>query len=261
MITSLQNPLLKEMRKLHLAKYRREQGLLLLEGTHIIVSALGVHYPLVNVFCTNKWQLRYPEVWEKLQVCSERAVIVSEEVMKAIATTVNPDGVVASALWKNTPPPPLININSILLLERLQDPGNLGTIIRTAAAANVDGLWLSGDSVDLYNPKVIRAAAGEWFRLPMGVSEDLKALITNYQDQKVQVVATRPVATKTYWEIDFTRPSLILLGNEGAGLSDELISIADEQVTIPLGAGVESLNVAIASALLLFEIKRQKKSF
>jgi TrmH family RNA methyltransferase len=93
--------------------------------------------------------------------------------------------------------------------------------------------------------------------MPMAVSEDLKALVGDFQTRGVQIVATLPLASKTYWEVDFTRPTLILLGNEAAGLSDELSSLASERVKIPLSEGVESLNVAIAAALLLYEARRQ----
>ena len=145
----------------------------------------------------------------------------------------------------------------VLALETVQDPGNLGTIIRTAAAAGASGLWLSEDSVDLDNPKVLRASAGQWFRLKMAVSEDLKATVQQSQQAGMQVVATLPSATLTYWEVDWRKPSLILLGNEGAGLSADLAAMADQQVKIPLSPGVESLNVAIAAALMLYEAQRQ----
>jgi RNA methyltransferase, TrmH family len=176
-------------------------------------------------------------------------------VLSAIATTLHPDGVVATArpLPAILPPFPSLGI----ALQTLQDPGNLGTIIRTAAGAGADGLWLSDDSVDLENPKVLRASAGQWFRLPMAVV-DLQAEIRQFQRQGVQVVATLPTAELTYWEADLTRPTLILLGNEGAGLSPELAGMADVGIKIPLAAGVESLNVAIAAALILYEARRQR---
>ena len=119
----------------------------------------------------------------------------------------------------------------------MQDPGNLGTIIRTSVATGIDGLWLSQDSVALDNPKVLRSSAGEWFRLKMGVTDNLTQVVSNYRQQGVQVIATLPQATKTYWQIDFTLPTLILLGNEGAGLSPELIALATERVQIPLQGG------------------------
>lgn len=144
-----------------------------------------------------------------------------------------------------------------LILERLQDPGNLGTIIRTAVATEVNGIWLTDDSVEVDNPKVL-SSAGAWFHVPMMVSFDLSTVIRNYQQTGVQVIATLPTATQPYWEIDWTKPSLILLGNEGAGLSQKLVNLADKIVSIPLGKRVESLNVAIACAVLLYEGKRQR---
>lgn len=145
-------------------------------------------------------------------------------------------------------------------LETLQDPGNLGTVIRTAAAVGADRLWLSDDSVDLDNPKVLRASAGQWFRLPMTVSGSLPTDLKALQAQGMQIVATLPTAQLTYWQVDFTQPTIVLLGNEGAGLSAALVEIADVAVKIPLAAGVESLNVGIAAALILYEARRQQAS-
>ena len=144
-----------------------------------------------------------------------------------------------------------------IALERLQDPGNLGSAIRTGAATAIDGIWLSPDSVDVYSPKVLRASAGQWFNVPLFAEQNLRELAQYQQQQGGQVIATSSRASKTYWDIDFTRPSLILLGNEGAGLSPELMDIADQQVIIPLANNVESLNVSVAAALLLYEAKRQ----
>ncbi len=258
MLTSLQNPLIKQMRKLHRAKERREQQIFLLEGTHLLEEACAVSYPLVTVCCTSVWQEQHPMLWEQAAQRSQRVEIVSPEVLAAIATTVQPDGVVATAERVSLNLPVVKTLQLGLALETLQDPGNLGTVIRTAAAVGADGLWLTDDSVDLESPKVLRASAGQWFRLPMGVSADLGADVRQFRAQGVQVVATLPTATLTYWEADLTRPTLILMGNEGAGLSPELAGLADVAVKIPLAAGVESLNVAIASALMLYEARRQR---
>ena len=258
MITSIQNPSVKQMRKLHSVKERRKQNLILLEGTHLVESACEVHYSLVSVFCTPSWQETHPQLWENACQKSQRAEIVTPEILKAIATTVNPDGVVATAPRRSTSKISLDRVQLGLVLERLQDPGNLGTIIRTATAADVDALWLSEDSVDLENPKVLRSSAGEWFKLPMAISTDLLELVKDYRSRGGQVIATLPQASLTYWQIDFTLPTLILLGNEGGGLTEDLVSFADKQVKIPLAGGVESLNAAIAAALLLYEAKRQK---
>ncbi|MEH2032181.1 MAG: RNA methyltransferase [Nostoc sp.] len=256
MLTSLQNSLVKQIRKLHSTKERHKQELFLLEGTHLLEEACAVNYPLETVCCTEDWQADHPSLWDEACSRCDRAEIVSREVLDAITTTVQPDGVVATAKRRERQTQvPLTGL--VLALETIQDPGNLGTMIRTAAAAGASGLWVSGDSVDLDSPKVLRASAGQWFRLATAVTEDLKATVQQSQQAGMQVVATLPSATLTYWEVDWRKPSLILLGNEGAGLSADLAAIADRQVRIPLSPGVESLNVAIAAALMLYEAQRQ----
>jgi RNA methyltransferase, TrmH family len=257
MLTSTQNPLVKHIRKLHSAKERRETGLFLLEGTHLIQEAIAVKYPLMTLCCTEQWQKHHPELWSIAHETCDRVESVSEEVIRAIATTVTPDGVVAIAPRLAIPTPP-IPANLTIVLSTIQDPGNLGTLIRTAAAAGADGLWTSQDSVDLDNPKVLRASAGQWFRLAMGVSANLAELITTYKQRGVRVIATTSHTDTSYWDIDLRSPTLILLGNEGAGLSAELAALADVRVKIPMAQGVESLNVATAAALMLYEVRRQR---
>jgi RNA methyltransferase, TrmH family len=257
-LTSTQNPLIKEIRKLQTAKERREQQLFLLEGTNLIEAACRWQYPLITVCCTENWCSRYPQMWQTIQKRAKKVVLVTPEVLGSIATTVNPDGIVATAPKQELVSFSIERLQLGIVLERLQDPGNLGTIIRTAVATAVDALFLSRDSVDLDHPKVLRASVGEWFRLPTIVSDNLPTSIELYRQQGVQIVATTPHATQTYWDLDFTLPTLILLGNEGAGLSSELLALADKKVEIPLENGVESLNVAIATALMLYEVRRQK---
>lgn len=258
MLTSLQNPLVKQLRKLHQAKGRREQGLFLLEGTHLIEEACATGYPLTIACCTTEWQMAYPHLWQQVAERAERVEQVSAPVLAAIATTVNPDGIVAAAPSRSLQLQRVESLTLGVAVETVQDPGNLGTLIRTAAATGVDHLWLSHNSVDLEHPKVLRATAGQWFRLPMSVSSSLSDALQPLQTAGVQVIATAPTAELTYWQVDLTRPSLILLGNEGAGLSPTLAAIADMQVKIPLAPGVESLNLAIAAALMLYEAIRQR---
>lgn len=256
MLTSLQNPLVKQIRKLHRAKERRQEQLFLLEGTHLIEAVCRTDRPLVTLCHTLEWQVAHPQLWQQSSQQSDRVEQVSSEVLRSMATTVEPDGVIAVLARSTTPQPRFSSLG--LVLETVQDPGNLGTIIRTAAAAGAEGLLLSADSVDLDHPKVLRASAGQWFQLPMATSPNLKVEIQTYQSQGMQVIATLPTATQTHWETDLCQPTLVLLGNEGAGLSAELAALADRQVTIPLSPGVESLNLAIAAALILYEAKRQR---
>jgi TrmH family RNA methyltransferase len=257
MLTSLQNPLVKQLRKLHRAKERQQQQMILLEGTHLIEAACRSDRAFLTVCHTATWQENHPTLWQQITQRTERLELVTQEVLRAIATTVEPDGIVATIDRHSTATPTFNHLG--LVLETLQDPGNLGTMIRTAAAVGADGILLSADSVDFDHPKVLRASAGQWFQLPMGVSQHLKTDLIAYQQQGIQVIATLPTATQTYWQVDLRPPTLILLGNEGAGLSAELAAIADHHVTIPLNAGVESLNVAIAAALMLYEAKRQRE--
>ncbi len=257
MLTSVQNPLVKNLRKLQRAKYRQEQQIFLLEGTHLLEEACAAGWPLMTVCFTPEWQQNHPGLLTQFGAAVHLQV-VSPQVLQAIATTVHPDGVIAVARSR---PPETLQLRSLgLVLETIQDPGNLGTMIRTAAAAGAEGVLLSVDCVDLENPKVLRASAGQWFRLPMAVSPNLVQDLRVYQQQGWQLVATLPEAPQDYWAIDFGQPTLILLGNEGAGLSESLIALADQQARIPLQQGVESLNVAIAAALLLYEAQRQRSA-
>jgi RNA methyltransferase, TrmH family len=258
MLTSLQNPLVKQIRKLHAAKYRRQEGLFLLEGTHLIEEAAFAKWPMEVLCFTAAWQAKESALLETLQTQEIRCELVSPEVLLSMATTINPDGVVALAR-SHSQSHHTLSIQSLgLVLETLQDPGNVGTILRTAAAAGVEGIWLDPESVDLESPKVLRASAGAWFRVPTAHSPDLPTQVRDYQTQGFQVVATTPKADLDYWAVDYTQPTLVLVGNEGAGLSDALINAATLQVSIPLSAGIESLNAAIATAIILYEAKRQR---
>jgi TrmH family RNA methyltransferase len=266
MLTSLQNPLVKQIRRLHRAKGRREAGQFLLEGTHLLQEAIAVGQPLDVVCCTEVWCDREPELWGRLDAIAGRIELVSPEVLAAMATTVTPDGVIALAPrdpvrfgLENADRDGLEPFRVGLLLETVQDPGNLGTIIRAAAATGVDRLWVSADSVDLDHPKVLRASAGQWFRVPCGVCGDSLALVRQAKAAGVTVLATTMEGAVSYWEADLRGPVLLLLGNEGAGLSPALMGAADGRVAIPLAPGVESLNVAIAAALLLYEGVRQRQ--
>ncbi|NEQ53513.1 MAG: RNA methyltransferase [Leptolyngbya sp. SIO3F4] len=252
-ITSTKNPVAKQFRKLHQAKERRRQNVFLLEGTHLLQEACAVRYPLLQVAATDVWCRKHLELVEQLRSLAADIRLVSPEVLSSICTTVTPDGVVATA--ERISKSALSGEVSLgVALERLQDPGNLGTVIRAAAASGCDRIWLTADSVDADHPKVLRATAGQWFRLPpqtVPTFEELRSL-------DVQLVATTPIASLDYWELDLRQPTVFLMGNEGAGLSEQAMELATHQVKIPLAAGVESLNVAIATAVLLYEAKRQR---
>ncbi len=257
MLTSLKNPLVKEIRKLQKRSERHQQNLCLLEGTNLLEVASEINYSLSTLLTTSAWQNKNYQLWQRLQAQAQRWETVSEEVIKSLATTINPDGVLATAkrIYREDLPPEKIKLG--LVLEKIQDPGNLGTIIRTGVAMDVDMLWLSEDSVDLDNPKVLRSSVGEWFRIQAKAEKDILSLVKNYRDRGYQVIATCLDGDETHWQINFSLPTLILLGNESQGLSSDLTDLATNKVKIPLANGVESLNVAIATALILGECQRQ----
>ena len=182
--------------------------------------------------------------------------------LAAAATTGHPDGVLLTLAAADLPAPAAGPPDFVLVLDRLQDPGNLGTLLRTALAAGVEQVWLA-EWADPLQPKVLRASSGAALALPMErmAASDLPGRLGAVRERGVQLVAAvvpeAGAATQPYWELDWCRPTALLLGNEGAGLAPELARLADRRVTIPHSPAVESLNVAAAAALLLLERPRQ----
>lgn len=258
MLSSLKNPWIKQLRKLHQSKYRRLQQQFLLEGTHLLQEAIATHYPLIAVCATPQWQSQHTALWQTLDTHTERLELVSPEVLTAIATTATPDGVIGVATLEDTVPSTEGMPRLGIAVEQLQDPGNLGTLIRTAAAVGSDGVWLSEGSVDLTHPKVLRSSAGQWFRVPKYSNIDLPMQLQRWQAMGCQVLATAAEGTVPYWNLDFAQPTVIVLGNEGAGLSSTTLAAAKQVISIPMVNTVESLNVGIAAAVILFEAFRQQ---
>jgi TrmH family RNA methyltransferase len=254
LLTSRRNPLVGRFRALHHPRGRREQGLLLLEGTHLLQEALALGLHPRQLLATPSWILRHRALLES----NPRAVAVlqpvAEPVLAAVATTTSPDGVVLSLPWPELP----LDARPafVLALDHLQDPGNLGTLMRTALAAGVAEIWLA-EGADPWQPKVLRASAGAALALPCRRCQGLLPLLEQARAEGVQVVASVVSGGEPYWRLDWTRPTVLLLGNEGAGLAPELLAACSHRVTIPHSPAVESLNVAVASAPLLLERWRQ----
>jgi TrmH family RNA methyltransferase len=260
LISSRRNPLVKQLRQLQESRGRREQGLLLLEGTHLLQEALRLGLHPVQLLATGAWLQAHGQLVQQLPPAC-RPQPVTAEVLAAVATTRHPDGVVLALAPPEArrPGPPGL----WLVLDTVQDPGNLGTLMRTALAAGVGGLWLA-DGADPYQPKVLRASAGAALALPhwrgdrAALLEQLRSL---REQQGVQLVASLPPGqgAQPYWQLDWTRPTALLLGSEGAGLHPDLQALASHRVTIPHSGTVESLNVAVAAAPLLLERLRQQQ--
>ena len=146
----------------------------------------------------------------------------------------------------------------ILILESLQDPGNLGTILRTGEGAGIDGIILNRTSVDPYMPKVIRSTMGSIYRVPVAVAEDMEVVVSRLKESGTRVYAAHLKGEKSYCEQDYLTDTCFMIGNEANGLSDALADMATDYIRIPMAGQVESLNAGVAAALLMYEAKRQR---
>jgi TrmH family RNA methyltransferase len=240
------------VRELHQAKGRREQGLLLLEGTHLLQECERLAIAPTLLIATSRWLERHPELalLGPLQA-------VTPEVLEAMATTTSPDGVLAllsppaAATLPAAGPQPMV-----LALDRVQDPGNLGTLMRTALAAGVEQLWLGGGA-DPWQPKVLRASAGAALELPLKRLESLEQCLGQAKADGWSLRAAVRQGGVPYWQLDWRQACVLVLGNEGAGIDPALERLGLEPVTIPHSPQVESLNVAVAAGVLLLERQRQ----
>ena len=258
---------MKRLKGLATRAGRETEGLLLLEGTHLLQELLKRGSAPEEIIATEVWLQRHPALVEH---CSAvvRWRIVTDEVLRAALTTVTPDGVACLSPLEGLPAVPS-ELDFVLVLDRIQDPGNLGTLLRTALAADVNAVWLGG-GVDPLGTKVLRASAGALLQLPhqrFGPSEDIAILrlqqaLKQLVDTGMQVVATlvpdptvgdRPVP---YWDLDWSLPTALVLGTEGAGLHPDLLACCTHAVTLPHSPRVESLNVASAAVPLLLERRR-----
>lgn len=260
-VSSRRNPLVARIRQLHDAAGRRRSSALLLEGTHLLQEALRLGLRPELVLATEQWQARHPGLTGALLGATALRT-ASEAVLEAAATTRHPDGVVA-ILPTPRHTPAAAGTDFVLALDRLQDPGNLGTLLRTALAGGVQQVWLA-DGADPHQPKVLRASSGAALALPLERfdAEAMAERLTEVRAQGLQLVAAvLPTSGNPqplpYWDLDWTRPTLLLLGNEGAGVDPALLDQVDVRVTIPHSPAVESLNVAMAAAPLLLERWRQ----
>lgn len=262
LLSSRRNPLVRSLRQLHEARGRRSGGKLLLEGTHLLQEALRAGIPPQEVLVTAAWLERHRTLLDGLTAATTLR-LATPEVLAVAATTGHPDGVVLTIPYPLPAGPPTAG-SLLLVLERIQDPGNLGTLLRTALAAGVEQVWLAGGA-DPFQPKVLRASSGASLTLPLRQIEPeaLSAQLAGLHRGGHRLVATAVPgggggrAVVPYWQIDWTQPTALLLGNEAAGLAPERLDGADDLVTIPHAATVESLNVAVAAAPLLLERLRQ----
>lgn len=195
-------------------------------------------------------------------IAADRIMLVSDRVFDSISDTRTPQGIMAAVQMQSASAADMLRAENplLLFLENLQDPGNLGTIVRTAECAGVTGIIMSRGTADIYNPKVVRSTMGSLYRMPFAYTDDLISLIRKAQQIGIRTYAAHLGASRFYTDQDYRGPSAFMIGNEGNGLSKEAAEAADEKILIPMAGKAESLNAAVSAAVLMYEAVRQRKS-
>lgn len=246
MITSIQNERVKEWRKLHTRKGRTRANKFLIEGFHLIEEAL-----------TSNWSIEQLIIREGIEVPSWaqslRVMRVSSSVFNHVAQTETPQGIAAVVSMKVLS---FERSTHVLLLDAIQDPGNLGTIIRTADAAGFSAVFLGKGTVDMYNDKVIRATQGSLFHIPVIQTYLYETIKMLKQEEYTILAADLTPEAAFYHDIDIPQKGAIILGNEGAGIDSSYVEQAHKVIKIPIYGRAESLNVSVAAGILMYYFRR-----
>jgi RNA methyltransferase, TrmH family len=253
MITSLTNDKVKLVRSLAERKHRVREQRFAIEGARLIDDALAANLTPDWIFCAERLPLRSQETLGRLQERGVEIITVSDAVLKACSDTETPQGLIAVLPFPRWSMPS--NPKMILIADALRDPGNLGTLLRSAAAADVDVVLLPPETVDAYNPKVVRGAMGAHFRLPI-VEAAWAEIVDRVTGMNIYLAAAD--GELGYTVADWTRPSALIVGSEASGASRNAAQLPTKRLSIPLSREVESLNAAVAASIILFEAKRQR---
>ncbi len=258
-ITSLKNPLIKEIKSLYKKKDRENNGLFIVEGIKIVEEIIDNAHSIKNIFYTDSlFKNQDGDLLFSKIADIEGLVYVAENVFKEISDTENPQGILATVVFskKNIERLELKQNIFLLYLDKIQDPGNMGTIIRTADAFKVDGILLRKGCVDPYNPKVVRSTMGSIFRVPLYFLEDGLEEINMLKSKGINVYASSLESDKRIDTISFAN-SIVIIGNESNGVSEETSILADDCIKIPMSGGAESLNAGVAASIIMYEAMKQ----
>jgi TrmH family RNA methyltransferase len=254
MITSTQNPKLKLARSLMgRPRERHEAHAFVVEGVRLVEEALAAEWPIRFVLHASGLSERGRELITKLAAKSIEVEQVADALLNSFSETENPQGILAVVNHFPLPIPPLPDF--ILIADQVRDPGNLGTLLRTAAAAGVQAVLLSPETTDAFAPKVVRAGMGAHFRLPIHslTWEEIRAATKSLQ------VLLADTQGSPCWEMDLRLPLALIVGGEAEGATAEARKLAEMAVSIPMPGKAESLNAGVAGAILLFEVVRQRQ--
>ena len=256
MITSASNQRVKNLVNLiQKAKARREQDVFITEGIKMFLEA---DMDRIKEVYVSESFFEKGTAREKIEQCNYE--VLSDELFKKVSDTQTPQGILCVMRQYHYELDDLFQKENplFLILEDIQDPGNLGTMMRTAEGAGVDGVIMTKATVDIYNPKTIRSTMGSIYRMPFMYTDDLPGVMKQLQEKKVTLYAAHLKGNSFYHELDFKGGTAFLIGNEGNGLKEETAQAADVYMKIPMQGQVESLNAAVASVILMYEAARQR---
>jgi RNA methyltransferase, TrmH family len=248
-IQSDKNTKVKQLKKLKTRKERDKTGLFLIEGFHLVEEALKKKDDVEEIILSEK-----TEMPPGLDYGSVPVTVVTDDISRQLADTETTQGIFAVCRQSSEKPD---NGKTYLLIDSVQDPGNLGTMIRTADAAGIDAVIVGKGSVDMYNPKVLRSAQGSHFHLSV-LNGDLTEWITNLQADGIPVYGTALENGVAFTEAENKEAFALLVGNEGSGVNKELLAKTAQNLYIPIYGKSESLNVAVAAGILLYYLKTAK---
>lgn len=256
MITSPRNPKVKYIRALQSqAQYRRKEKAFVIEGIRLIEEAIQADWDANLVFFEEGLSQRGGALVAAYSDRGAQLLQVTHQVMRAASDTQTPQGLLAVLPIKELPVPQVVDF--IFIPDAVRDPGNMGTMLRTALAAGVDAVFIPPETVDVYSPKVIRAGMGAHFYLPIR-NLDWKEIEHRIRNSNLKVYLADASAGKRYTQAEFQHPCALIIGSEAEGAGGVARHIADEQVHIPMPGDAESLNAAVATGVLLFEVVRQR---
>lgn len=260
MITSLENPRIKAARKLQTKQYRLKSGKLLIEGVRLMLDALESGFPPEQVYYSPEVTATRHDARKLLDQLVQAGVNcfpVSTQVLVSLAETVTPQGVVAVVAMPDVPVPASPSL--VLVLDGVADPGNAGTLLRSAEAAGADLVVFGPGSVDAFNGKVVRAGMGAHFRLPLHPCTDWEE-VRSAVSSVANVYVAEAGADLAYDAVNWCEPSALIVGSEASGPTESARSLATA-VSIPMLGSVESLNAGMAGTILLFEAARQRRNY
>lgn len=258
MITSSANGKVKQvMNLIKKAKARNESGLFVAEGLRIFKE---IPCEQIDSIFVSESFLKEEE--RKHLIEGMKYEVLTDEVFQVMSDTKTPQGILALVKQHAYTPEDLTRVPGpafLMILENIQDPGNLGTIIRAGEGAGITGVLMNSTTADIYNPKVIRSTMGSVFRVPFAYTDDLAASILQLKKKGIKLYAAHLNGRNNYEKEDYTVDTGFLIGNEANGLTEDTARLADAYIKIPMMGSVESLNAAVAASVLMFETARQRR--